>query len=93
MSMISEIMKCFNISLPNLSYKSPGSVQEFSQRILTNFGHFWDVQQMAYYFLASKNSRRISSFDDPTAFEDEGEKEGVHMEDEHHIKDHKNFHE
>lgn len=43
-SMISKSMKLFNIGLPNLSYKSLGSVQEFSQRNLTNLGYFWDVQ-------------------------------------------------
>lgn len=55
---------------------------------LTNLGYFWDVQRKAYYFVASKNSRRIYNFDDPTAFDDEGEEEGVHMEDKHHIRDH-----
>lgn len=86
-------MKFLNIGLPNLSYKSPGSVQEFSQRTLTNLGYFWDVQQMAYYFLAGKNAIRVYNFDDPADFKDEGEEEGVHMEDEHHTGNKKNLNE
>lgn len=39
-SMISKILKFFNIGLPNLSYKSPGSAQEFSQMTLANLGYF-----------------------------------------------------
>lgn len=56
-------------------------------------GYFWDVQHRAYYFLDSKNARRNYNFDDPATFEDEGEEEGVHMEDEHHIGDHQDLHE
>lgn len=92
-SMISKILKFFNIGLPNLSYKSHGSSQVFSQRALTNLGYFWDVQHMAYYFLASKSPRRIYNFDDSDAFEDECEEKGVHMEDDKHIGGHRNLHE
>lgn len=45
------------------------------------------------YFLASKNTRRIYNFDDPATFKDEGEEEGVHMEDEQHSGGHQNLHE
>lgn len=41
-SMISKISNYFNIGMPNLHYKSSSMDQEFSQRILTNMGYFWD---------------------------------------------------
>lgn len=91
--MISKILKFFNIGLPNLSYKSRGYAQEFSQRNLTNLGYFLDVLHRAYYFLAGKNAKRIYNFDSLAAFEDEGEEEGIHIEDGHHIGDHQNIHE
>lgn len=90
-SMILKILKFFNICLFNLSYKSPRSTQEFSQRTLTNLGYVWNVQRMTYYLHASKNSKRIYYFDDPTAFEGEDEEEKcVHMVDEKHIGDNQN---
>lgn len=52
--MITKILKIFNIGMQNLSYKSPGSTHEFSQRTLTNLGYFWDVNQRAYFFLQVK---------------------------------------
>lgn len=91
--MISKNLKFFNVDLPNLSYKSHGYAQELFQSTLTNLVYLWDVQRKAYYFLASKNTRRIYNFNDPAAFEDEGEEECAHMEDEHHIGDHQNLHE
>lgn len=86
--MISIFLKFFNIFLPNLSYKSHGSTQEFSQRTLKNLWYFWDVQHREYYFPSNKNAGRIYNFDDPAALEDECEEEGVHMKDKHHIVDH-----
>lgn len=66
--------------MPNITYKSPGPVQEFSQRTLTNLGPFCDINHKAYYFLASKNARKIYNFDNPVEFGDEVVK--AHMDDE-----------
>lgn len=79
-SMITKILNYFNTDIPNITYKSPGHVQEFSQRTLTNVGYFWYINRRAYYFLAGKNARKIYNFDDPVEFCDEEAE--VHMDDE-----------
>lgn len=66
--------------MPNLTYKSPRSAQEFSQRTLTNLGYFWDINRRAYYFCVAKNDKKIYNFDDPTEFGDDAAK--AHMDDE-----------
>lgn len=57
--------------MPNLTYKSPGPAQEFSQRTLTSFGYFWDINRRAYYFWAGKNGGKFYNFDDPAEFGDD----------------------
>lgn len=69
--MITKILNYFEIGMPNLTYKSPGPAQEFSQRTLTNLGYFWDINRQAYYFRAGKSDRKIYNFDDPAEFGDD----------------------
>lgn len=79
-SMITKIPNYFNIDMLNLAYKSPGLVQEFSQRTLTNLRYFGDINHKAYYFRASKNARKIYNFNDPVEFDDDAIE--AHMDDE-----------
>ena len=78
--MVTKILNYFNISMPNITYKSSGQAQEFSQRTLTNMGYFWDVNYRVYYFRTCKNDRKIYNFDDPAEFGDDDAK--GHMDDE-----------
>lgn len=68
---IAKILNYFNIVLPNLTYKSPGQAQEFSQHTLNNMGYFLDLNRQAYYFHICKNGRKIYNFDDPLEFSDD----------------------
>lgn len=69
--MIVKILNYFNIGMPNLTYKSSGQAQEFSQRTLTNMGYFWNLHRRAYYFWMGKNGKKIINFDDPVEFSDD----------------------
>ena len=42
-SMVAKIINYFDIGFPNLTYKSPGSSQEFSHCALVNLDYFWDT--------------------------------------------------
>ncbi|CAL5200015.1 unnamed protein product [Lathyrus oleraceus] len=79
-SMIIKILNYFEIAMPNLTYKSSGPTQDFSQRTLTNLGYFWNINRRAYYFRTSKNGRKIYNFDDLAKFGDDVV--DAHMDDE-----------
>lgn len=69
--MIVKILNYFDISLPNLTYKSPSSSQEFSHRTLVNMNYFWDVNRRVYYLHLSKHGRKVYNFDDPIEYDDD----------------------
>lgn len=79
-SMITKILNYFNICMTNLTYRSTGLTQEFSQCTLTNMSYFWDINHQAYYFRMGKNGKKIYNFDDSAQFGDDAT-EG-HMDDE-----------
>lgn len=78
--MITKILNYFNIGMPDLTYKSRGFAQEFSQQTLHNLGYFGDINRRAYYFRSGKNGRKIYNFDDPAKFGDDAAE--AHVDDE-----------
>lgn len=64
-------MNYFNIGMPNLTYRSQGQDQDFSQCTLTNMGYFWDISCRVYCFRMGKNGRKTYNFDDPALFGDD----------------------
>lgn len=60
--MIAKILNYFDIALPNLTYKSPSSSQEFSHHTLINMNYFWDANRRVCYLRLSKHGRKVYNF-------------------------------
>lgn len=73
--MIAKILNYFDIGLPNLTYKSPNSSQEFSHHTLSNMNYFW-----VSYLRLSKHGKKVYNFYDHVKCVDDAA-EG-HMDDE-----------